>query len=185
MHRHKNIFLICCAYTVLIGAVLSCKRPEGVPAVASSVSHFSLADYFGDESARLQQLDPEIVKTVSKNGEQESKAIRVQDWQEELALFIDADINKPAWRNSYHVDSTATSVTYTSTDPKLRTVKIRVEKRADGAIKHIQVTNQVSNMLYQTDEKLDYYPDSIYRIVKKQRVRIIGESNYAVTGEWQ
>ena len=184
MRYRRHIFHACVICAVLMSAIPSCSNPDSIPATRSAEPYFSLAEYFNSEAVRLQEANPEIDKTVSKNGQQESKRINVADWQKELALFIDADINKPAWQHSYRIDSTATSVTYTSTDPKLRTTAIHVEKSEDGAITHIRVVNQVANMLYQTDEQLDYYADSLYRIAKQQHVRIIGDSNYTITGEW-
>lgn len=185
MIRHHHIRRICFTCVILAWGTSSCNRPDSGSVVSPIGSHFSLADYFGKEATRLQQLNPGIVKTVAKNGEQESKEIRVLDWKEEFALFIDADINKPAWQSSYHVDSTATAVSYKSIDPKLRTAQITIEKQENGSVKHIHIVNSVSNMLYQTDEELDYYPDSLYRITKRQRVKIIGESDYTVKGEWK
>lgn len=123
-------------------------------------------------------------KTVAKDDAEEQKNIRVADWKKEFTLFIDADINKPAWQSSYRVDSTGSAVTYTSTDSTLRTKEIHIAKSDEGTVTHIRVINQVNNMLYQTNEQLDYYVDSLYRISKQQDVRIIGKSHYTVTGEW-
>lgn len=172
-------------YMVLALSMWSCDDPDSAAGTLHTTPYFSLADFFSEEASKLQQSNPEIFKTVAKNGEQEEKRIQVADWRSEFALFIDADINKPAWRNSYQVDSVGSSVTYTSTDPALRTKEIRVDTSPTGAVKHIRITNQASNMLYQTDEQLDYYVDSIYRIEKHQQVRIIGKSHYTITGEWQ
>ena len=168
----------------LLLALSACSNPDNMPHAVQARSYFSLVDYFGKEATRLQQRNPEIIKTVAKNGEEERKKIKIADWEKEFALFIDADINKPAWRNSYRVDSTGSSVTYTSTDSTLRTKEIQITKSDAGAISHIRITNRVSNALYQTDEQLDYYVDSLYRIAKQQHVQIIGESHYTVTGEW-
>ena len=171
--------------TMVLFMLSSCgSAPESVSTALQSTPYFSLADYFEKEAARLQQQDPEINKTVAKDDEEERKNIHVADWNKEFSLFIDADINKPAWQNSYRVDSAGLSVTYTSTDSALRTKQIRVEKSDTGAVTHIHVTSEVSNMLYQTYEQLDYYVDSLYRITKRQHVRIIGKSHYTVTGEW-
>lgn len=183
--RWPNIPLTYITYSVLALSVWSCNDSDNASTALPPTPYFSLADYFGQEAVRLQQSSPEINKTVSKNGEREEKKIQVADWQNEFALFIDADINKPAWQNSYRVDSTAAMVTYTSTDPTLRTKEIRVEKSKAGMVTHIRITNQVNNMLYRTDEQLDYYVDSLYRIDKRQQVRIIGESHYTIIGEWQ
>ncbi|GGG93131.1 hypothetical protein GCM10007415_29950 [Parapedobacter pyrenivorans] len=186
MTQHHHIRRMCLTCVILAWGASSCNGPNSASVVGSSTSYFSLVDYFDREATRLQQLAPSIVKTVAKNGEQESKEIRIIDWREEFALFIDADINKPAWQNSYHVDSSNVSaVIYKSIDPKLRTAQITVEKQEDGSVTHIQIINKVSNMLYHTDEELDYYPDSLYRIVKRQGVRVIGESDYTVIGKWK
>ncbi len=184
MLRRLNIHF---AYvTVFLLALSSCGNPERVSNASTphSTPYFSLADYFEREAARLQQRNPEIIKTVTKNRDAEQKKIHVVDWRKEFALFIDADINKPAWQSSYRVDSTGSYITYTRTDSTLRTKELRVKKSDSGTVTHVRVTNQVGNMLYQTEEQLDYYVDSLYRIMKQQHVRIIGESHYTVTGEW-
>lgn len=182
-----STYAVCAVYTLLLLPLWACDDTSDTltaPGAAPN-NYFSLANYFGQEADRLQQNNLQIVKTVSRNGESEKKQIQVTDWRDEFALFIDADINKPAWQNSYRVDSTGSSLTYTSIDPKLRTKEVRVEKSDTGTVTHIQVTNHVSNMLYQTDEQLDYYADSLYRINKQQKVRVIGESQYTIVGEWQ
>lgn len=163
-------------------ASVSCTTPNDMPLADHAQPYFSLTAYFKQEAAKLQQRSPTIAKTASKDGTIESHDIRITDWETELALFIDSDINKADWKNSYSIDSTESSLVYTRLDPELRTERIMVEKHVDGVVKHIGITNQVKNMLYQTTEQLDYYPDSLYRITKQQRVRIIGESNYVITG---
>ncbi|WP_090603126.1 hypothetical protein [Parapedobacter koreensis] len=167
---------------MLLAANASCSNPDGSQSISSQNVYFSLGDYFTQEADRLQQRAPDIAKTVSKNGETESRDTRIGNWKNELELFIDSDINKPAWQHSYRIDSTATSLTYTSLDPALRTEQIRIEKDANDDINRIHIVNRVNNMLYQTNEQLDYYPDSLYRIIRKQQVRIIGASSYTVNG---
>ena len=171
--------------TLVLLAVSSCgTSTERTSTTLQSPPYFSLADYFGKEATRLQQQRPRISKTVMKNDAEEQQHIYVADWNKEFALFIEADINKPAWQNSYLVDSVGLSVTYTSVDSALRTAEILVERSETGAVTHIHVTSRVSNMLYQSNEQLDYYVDSLYRITKTQDVRFIGKSHYTVTGEW-
>ena len=172
------------ASALLLMVLFSCSNTgESEITTVQTGPYFSIAGYFRSEATRLQRIDPEIIKTVSKNGDEEQQRKPIADWANEFALFIDSDINKPAWQNSYRIDSTATTLTYSSTDSTLRTETIQVEKSAEG-ITHIHITNRVSNMLYVTEEQLDYYPDSLYRITKQQQVRIIGKSHYTVTGEW-
>jgi hypothetical protein len=180
----KNVDIrIILVASAALGLAAACESSaEGEPVTAENASYFSLSDYFHGEASRLQQQYPEIRKTVSKNGESESRNVGIPDWADELALFIESDINKPAWRNSYRADSAHTSIVYVSTDSGLRTQRIEIQKNEDGTVASISITNKAENMLYSTDERLDYYPDSLYRIAKQQRVRVIGDSDYIVTG---
>ncbi|MBK1441986.1 hypothetical protein JHJ32_18455 [Parapedobacter sp. ISTM3] len=180
MVQRNRIFSasLLCAFSVW---VISCTGSADVQSDSQTSPYFGLEAYFNSEATRLQERAPTVTKTVSKNGETETHDVRIGNWQNELALFIESDINKPAWQHSYQVDSTASLLTYTAIDPDLRTEQITVEKDTNGHIKRIRIVNKVQNMLYQTGEQLDYYPDSLYRIIRKQRVQIIGESNYAVS----
>jgi hypothetical protein len=36
--------------------------------------------------------------------------------------------------------------------------------------------------LYETDEKLSYFPDSLYLIQKSQRVKLLGKDTYRISG---
>lgn len=165
---------------LLIGS--SCTSSDTKPVSGSVDSYFSLEDFFLNETNRLTKLARSVDKTVSRNGRNEKRHVKIDDWKSELALFIDSDINKPAWQNSYRIDSTDRSVIYTSTDPKLRTQKIIIEKQESGKVTHIAIDNRTGNMLYQTAEQLDYYPDSLYRISKRQQIRFIGNSQYLIIG---
>lgn len=173
------------ATATLLLACLACNSDDAPSSPATTGHYFNLADYFGEEAQRLQGVNPEVIKTVIKDGKAEEQHVHLSDWRDEFALFIDADINKPAWQHSYQVDSTDTSITYTRTDSTLRTESIAIKKTNAGKITHIHITNRVRNMLYQTEEQLDYYPDSLYRIVKQQHVRFLGENRYTVNGQWR
>lgn len=180
--RYRDTVFGACLACVILAWSLSCASPD-VKDIRQIAPYFSLESYFRQEAERLELQTPQIQKTVSKNGEVESRNIRIEDWQKEFALFMDADINKPAWQHSYRRDSVQFTITYTRIDPALRTEQIIVERHTDGTVNHIHVTNQVDNMLYNTLEELDYYPDSLYRINKRQQVRIIGKTDYTVTGK--
>lgn len=160
----------------------SCTDGEPAATAQTGRSYFSLETYFKAEAARLQKLSRPISKTVNKNGQQETHTVQIGKWENELMLFIESDINKAAWQQSYQIDSTENTVVYRSRDPELRTREITVKRLNNGAISHISIQNGVENMLYESDEQLDYYPDSLYRIGKKQHVAVIGENTYTVTG---
>jgi len=147
--------------------------------------YFSLEEFFNSEIERLQLDSGEILKTVEINGSVESKPVRIENWKSEFASFIDADINKSAWVNSYSVENTDSTVSYISTEPSLKTKHIHIEFGKNGSPVSITIENQVENWIYTAREKLTYCPDSYYEIVKEQNIRIVGHNQYRIRGEWQ
>lgn len=142
---------------------------------------FDLKSYFSNTAKNLAKTNPLILKSVSKNEASETKKIKIKDWQQELALFIDADINKPAWKDRYVKDSTAIKIIYTAKEKDLKTQKIVINMML-GAPKKIEIETEITNFLYQTREHLIYYPDSCYSIKKSQNVFLLGQNNYKITG---
>jgi uncharacterized protein YggU (UPF0235/DUF167 family) len=51
-------------------------------------------------------------KTVFINGKPESKKIDAVDWQKEMQLLLDCDINKPSWKGKYNVQILNDSLKY-------------------------------------------------------------------------
>lgn len=183
MIQRNRLFRISLVLFWLTGS-FSCSSSNTQQAADTTNAYFSLEAFFTSEIDRLTALAPTLNKTVSRNGVSEKKEVQIENWENELALFIDSDINKPAWQKSYRIDSTERSVVYKSIDPELRTQKITIDKNENGLIKHIAISNHTSNMLYQTAEQLDYYPDSLYRINKQQQVRFIGNSRYTINASF-
>ena len=180
MVKRDRLFHISLVFYGLLAST-SCSTPNTSPVSGPATNrYFSLIDFFGGEVDRLTKMAPTVNKTVVRNGASEEQRVKIDDWENELALFMDSDINKPAWRESYRIDSTEYTLTYTSVDPELRTQKITIQKNESGLVTHIAIQNHTDNMLYQTAEKLDYYTDSLYQIDKQQQVRVIGDNHYVV-----
>ncbi len=146
-----------------------------------AVNYYNLQKYFFEEAGRLNQSKPKVVKTVKHNNVSETQNIKIEDWTQELALFIESDINKAAWKNSYQKDSTSTKISYIAKEENLRTRKIVILLNDNKPTK-ISITNQTKNNLYHTKEELIYIPDSLYQIDKFQDVKVLGINNYQVRG---
>lgn len=138
--------------------------------------------YVSQEVKRLEKQKATIDKTVSKNGVPEIRKSLSPDWNIELALFSESDINKPAWIDSYSVNFDGSNVSYNALDNKLRTRSIVIKKNKSGKLTELMVVNRTSNYLYSSSEELLYIPDSIYRIIKKQDVILLGKNNYKIFG---
>jgi len=142
---------------------------------------FDLKGYFMQDTARLNRSATTVFKTVTHNGVTESKKVRIGDWGKELSLFIDADINKAAWKNSYKVISEDSLLVYRARDKDLK-VRELIIKRDKQKVKYILIYNKTENILYTTTQKLSYFPDSLYMIETVQRVRLIGTNFYRIRG---
>ncbi|MDR3693309.1 hypothetical protein [Mucilaginibacter sp.] len=168
------------AIALVAGITLSAILPACKPEVKNN-GGFDLTGYLKKDAARLNQLNRPVRKTVSHNGVTETKTVHIADWSSELGLFIDADINKPAFKNSYQVIDEDSLLVYKAMEKDLR-VRELIIKRAGQNIKYILVYNKVENQLYKTTQKLIYFPDSVYRIETVQHVKLLGTNTYIIQG---
>jgi len=168
-------------YTLLAAAFTGC-RPE-VKQSNGTLKYFDLTGYFKAEATRLGKQNKPIIKTVSYNGKPETKTILIKNWTRELDLFASSDINKAAWKDSYRIAKSNDSIVYTAIDTNLHSRRIVIALKA-AHVKGIIISNFTKNMLYETSEKLIYYPDSLYYIEKHQHVKLLGTNSYQITGKF-
>jgi len=157
----------------------SCK--PAIKETGASLKYFDIKGYFEKDSARLTQAHKMVFKTVSHNGVAESRKMYIANWGLELNFFKSSDINRPAWRDSYTIQTDSNFLIYKAKDPDLKTREIMI-KMVNKKVKWILITNYTKNLLYTTKEKLSYFPDSLYSIEKMQAVRVIGINRYAIKG---
>lgn len=169
--------LLCCL--LLFASACTLKEQER----SNTTTYFDLAAYFKKEAARLSKSNLMIDKTVSVNGAEEQKKIKIANWEKEFDTFISSDINKASWRGSFQLNKTAQEETYTSSSKKIPIKKLQIsyQNQKITAIK-VFITN--SNDLYTSTDSLTYYPDSLYQINKTQRIKLMDEKKYIITGRF-
>jgi len=169
---------------LLLGFGFACK-PE-IKETGAALKYFDLKEFFKADSARLAKLNPTITKTVSHNGDSQTKKLKIANWGQEFNLFTSSDINKPAWKDSYDVDSKANfhgfHTFFRAKSPELKTREIEIIEDRNGKISKIRITNYVHNILYHTDETLTYIPGEYYLIVKNQEIKVMGHNGYVIKG---
>jgi hypothetical protein len=170
-----TIALIC---SIMVGG-LACK-PD-VKEAGTTLKYFDIKGYFTADTARLNKLGKLVIKTVTHNGVTESKKIKIANWGQELDMFTGADINRPAWKNSYTIATGDNLVLYKAKEDELKVREIIIKKDKEK-VKWIVIYTRTKNILYQTTEKLSYFPDSLYLIEKDQRVRLMGRNRYKIQG---
>lgn len=171
-------------YLYIFALIVLLSSCSNNPKASDTKVYFDIRSFFESEATRLKKTNPFIEKQVMQNVDQEIKRLRIQDWNNELNLFIESDINKPSWRKSYAISNTRNETVYTAMEDKLRTRKVVIEKSIRGEVIHIYIQNHTQNLLYTSSETLNYYPDSLYQISKQQEVRLLGTNNYSISGKF-
>lgn len=164
---------------LLIFIIVSCSKPE--PKKANN-TYTDIKGFFEAEVSRLSKSAVLIDKTVKRNDISETKTGISVNWANELSLFIESDINKPAWRDRYKIIENKNRIHYTALDDELRTRSIQIQKDLNGRLLHILIKNETQNNLYQSSEILSYFPDSFYTINKSQNVILLGSNTYTIKG---
>jgi len=64
-------------------------------------SYYDISGFIEGQIVRMNNEQPKVSKTVSMDRETNHISDNKIDWKKELELFVQADINKPAYRLSY------------------------------------------------------------------------------------
>jgi hypothetical protein len=167
--------------TLFLVSLLPACKPDNLK-TGTKLQYFDIEGYFKSETARLKKLNHPVFKTVMHNNITESKIVHINDWQAELSLFSESDINKPAWEDGYTIQNTSNAIFYRAKTFDLKTQLIVINK-SGNRIKWIYIYNKIpKNLLYQSDESLSYFPDSVYIIRKDQKVRFLQANHYRIAG---
>ena len=160
----------------------ACQTPD--KSIKEEAAYPDITAFFKAEIKRLTKDKPTISKEVHLNKNQETKLTNQINWEEELSIFLASDINKPAFRGLYKKHLEDGELIFSANDPNVKTRELKILRDNTGRIKRITITNHSENLLYTTDDYLEYCPDSIYQIVKRQEVKVIGTNNYWILGKF-
>lgn len=145
-------------------------------------AYFDIAGYFRSQTVALAKQNLFVNKTAVHNGQSQTRKVKIGNWEGEFEQFINSDINKPAWQQSYVITQGNGLTIYKANNPGLKTQKI-ILKQQDGKLMWIYIYNHNKNLLFESYEDLAYYPDSVYVIKKWQHVKLMGVNKYEIRGE--
>ncbi|MCF0038882.1 hypothetical protein LXM24_02205 [Dyadobacter sp. CY399] len=100
---NRTVFIKCNLIVILICLLTlsACREAETDP--NEKKAYYDLKGFVENQIVYLNEKKPKVAKTVQLDGKKEVRAEIETDWKKELELFAQADINKPAYRNSYSV----------------------------------------------------------------------------------
>lgn len=143
---------------------------------------FDIPSFFKKETNLLNSAKPTVRKTVEKDAAAETKDMVISDWDRELASFLSIDLNKSAYQGLIQKDSSDYKVKYTFKDTTLDLNYVEITYRANQPL-IITIERSTSNLLYDTNEILQYIKGQSYRIDKKQKVRGFNQQHYIISGK--
>ncbi|WP_238807164.1 hypothetical protein [Emticicia aquatica] len=121
----------------------------------STKIYFDLAGLVSQQITELNKNQPLTHKNLLIEDNEEAINTTKINWQKELDLFLQADLNKQSYQLSYNKQETPLMAIYTLKEHEslpVRTLKIIFDK--DNTPKHIEAFMQVKNYLYESEKNL-------------------------------
>ncbi|GAB3749444.1 hypothetical protein [Spirosoma pomorum] len=140
---------------LLFPVIAGCDNPvqQNLPNV-----YYDVAGFVQNQTKALTAAKPLVNKSVQINDNKSQHQTRNINWSRELELFMQADINKPALRNSYQItrpDSTTYKYTLKPTEERLtvRSLLVRLDAQTRQP-KQIEAVLATSNPLYTSERRI-------------------------------
>ncbi|HFA51405.1 MAG TPA: hypothetical protein ENJ95_20525 [Bacteroidetes bacterium] len=181
----KKPFLKQTTFFFLFIVLLGCAKEPSSKASGQTVlkKYFDLKGFLENEVKRLSTKTA-FTKTAFINDEREEKKVENIDLENELKIFSDSDINRPAWSDKYEIDSTfqdgkLAALHYRTDDKKLKTKDLKIDFK-EGEVSKIQIKNVSNTAIANTQQSLIYEPAKGYSIESKQDVAMIDEKVFRI-----
>lgn len=150
---------------------------------------YNLKAYFDNQINKLNARNQNVRKTITKDGRSEVIEVKTLNWVEELEVFKESDINKPAWRDAYITDtvylqkSTVISHDALNADNPVQHLVVTLDPKT-GSCLRVSIDKHTDNFLYNSRQKLFYSAGEGYRIKGSLKVDYLFESEYEVDAEF-
>lgn len=175
-------------YTVLlllITITLACNNKKHSVAVGQKL-YFDLEKYISDDIAFNKKNKIKENKNIDINGKLDEQINENVDWQKEMSLIEECDINKANWIGKYRIDSIwkedsiLLSVQYTATDNKIPVKKMTVFYTATHPAKII-IQKKIKSILFDTEQQIEYVPTKSFSINAQQKAFFMNDFNSKVS----
>lgn len=149
--------LLFAAFLLPFFGLVGCSEPETAPQ-KEQAAYFDVRGFINDQIAELEKEPVKLQKTVGLKGEkQETQIINKPDWETELALFREIDLNKKALAGSYSQTKTVLpqgeKLLYTlNEDISAPITSLEVIKDKQGRIASLQAVYEQKNTLFYNRE---------------------------------
>ncbi|SDL82040.1 hypothetical protein [Siphonobacter aquaeclarae] len=122
----------------------------------TATTYFDLKGYLDQQIAWLEKNKPMVRKEVIVSEESDRLLTKDVDWKKELDLFLQADLNKPAFARSYMADTlSAATVSYRLREGEQLPVQfLEVIRDSTGIPRKIKASLLDKNYLFESERIL-------------------------------
>lgn len=184
-------FIYCFLFSTLLFLLNACSDSNPTKTINQPTTpFFDLQGFFNTEISQLQEKNPSVRKKVTINGKSEEKQLEDLDFQQELKVFSNSDINKIAWFDKYKIDSTLQreklqSISYTALDEELKIRKIELKFTDTEKIEQIEIQSKTESFVANASQHLIYQPSKGYSIHSVQGMQLGDEQDIKVEIQFQ
>lgn len=143
---------------VLMVSIMACENPNQT--TNASKTYFDLRGFMQNQITNLTKTKPGVKKMVMNNGKSSTKNVSVKDWEKELRMFVNSDINKTALIGTYTIknyqgNNGGSFVKYTSKEDKNTVQSMTIELDASKKqAKSIMIITGNNNVLFSSGTQL-------------------------------
>jgi hypothetical protein len=117
--------------------------------------YFDLRGFSESILQKLEKQKPKVTKTWQIGSQKETKVTEKIDWKKELSLFVESDLNKKAFINSYIISETKNTISYDlKKEEALSVKKLKIENLPKKNSKRISISSSTSNYLFRTNSEI-------------------------------
>jgi hypothetical protein len=163
----------------------SCTQSENK---IQSKTYYDLAGLMNQQISDLSAKKPLVEKTVVLADKQERIETKDIDWNKELELFLQADLNKQSYQSGYTIEVKDKKNSYQlKKGEKLPVTQLVIEFDEKDLPKHIEATMHTKNYLYESAKKLTADLENsqlkTYKIEGYQELFIGSKKSFSVEGK--
>ena len=180
-----NRFVLIASLTFLC----SCSKDPAEVYYENERYYYDLPAFISKQIANLKTKKQWVRKKVTKDGHSHIIERDDIDWNEELDVFMESDINRPAWRGEFKIDSISLErvyvITYKTENEEIpvKNVVITIDKDTKQCLQ-ISVDRRTENFLYSSDQNLFFTTGEGYMMKGKLSVSYLFDSEYSIESEF-
>ena len=163
---------------------MACKPDKNESA---QVNFYPWEKYLTSQIDSLAKHPHSVNKTILLDGQKEVKQLVNIDWKQEWAMFLHADLNKPAATSSYDNLSEEGIIWYSlKAGEKLAVKKLYIQMDAFDRPAKVEIIMEEKNFLFETKKKLhmNFAEGKVqtYSIDGTQQMRWMSPTHYQLLG---